>query len=219
MRYAYERGVKIKYISEITKHNINYCKELMKIAEVRHVDNAKGGMAVSDSEYIATAWPRRTRRGAMSGAFGHGDDARPRRARAERWTDARAGRRRWPSLGALRRSGGRQPGADDRPPGAAARPAAHGGCDGPGRAGLAHRGDRHGPRRGRLGAGHHPDLLRAAVPAGDSLHRPARSNPFRAGRRVGGGGPGALARRPTSAPATWLRKPGLRTARGTPNSC
>lgn len=55
MRHAYERGVKIKYLSEITKHNINYCKELMKIAEVRHVDNAKGGMAVSESEYIATA--------------------------------------------------------------------------------------------------------------------------------------------------------------------
>lgn len=53
MRDAYERGVKIKYISEITKHNINYCTELMKIAEVRHVDNAKGGMAVSESEYIA----------------------------------------------------------------------------------------------------------------------------------------------------------------------
>lgn len=55
LRDAYERGVKIKYISEITKHNIDYCKELMKIAEVRHVDNAKGGMAVSESEYIATA--------------------------------------------------------------------------------------------------------------------------------------------------------------------
>ena len=55
MKHAYERGVKIKYLSEITKHNINYCKELMKIAEVRHVDNAKGGMAVSESEYIATA--------------------------------------------------------------------------------------------------------------------------------------------------------------------
>lgn len=55
MRQAYERGVKIKYLSEITNHNINYCKELMKIAEVRHVDNAKGGMAVSEDEYIATA--------------------------------------------------------------------------------------------------------------------------------------------------------------------
>lgn len=55
MKHAFERGVKIKYLSEITKHNIHYCKELMKIAEVRHIDNAKGGMAISESEYIATA--------------------------------------------------------------------------------------------------------------------------------------------------------------------
>lgn len=55
MKHAYERGIKIRYISEITKHNINYCKELMKIAELRHMDNAKGGMAVSEREYIATA--------------------------------------------------------------------------------------------------------------------------------------------------------------------
>ncbi|MDQ4073896.1 MAG: ATP-binding protein [Thermoproteota archaeon] len=55
MRHAYERGVKIRYISEITKRNINYCKELLKIAELRHMDNAKGGMAVSEREYIATA--------------------------------------------------------------------------------------------------------------------------------------------------------------------
>ncbi len=55
MRNAHRREVKIRYISEITKHNINYCKELMKIAEVRHMDNAKGGMAVSEMEYIATA--------------------------------------------------------------------------------------------------------------------------------------------------------------------
>ena len=54
MRNAYERGVKIRYISEITKNNINYCKELMKM-EVRHLDNAKGGMAVNEIEYIATA--------------------------------------------------------------------------------------------------------------------------------------------------------------------
>ncbi len=55
MRNAHRRGVRIRYISDITKHNINYCKELMKIAEVRHMDNAKGGMAVSEMEYIATA--------------------------------------------------------------------------------------------------------------------------------------------------------------------
>ena len=54
-RNAQDRGVKIRYISEITKHNINYCKELMKIAELRHMDNARGGMAVTEKEYIATA--------------------------------------------------------------------------------------------------------------------------------------------------------------------
>jgi signal transduction histidine kinase len=55
MKNAYKRGVKIRYISEITNTNINYCKELMKLAEVRHLDNAKGGMAVNETEYIATA--------------------------------------------------------------------------------------------------------------------------------------------------------------------
>ena len=54
-RNAHAKGVKFRYISEITKHNINYCKELMKIAELRHMDNAKGGMAVTEREYIATA--------------------------------------------------------------------------------------------------------------------------------------------------------------------
>ncbi|HYO07113.1 MAG TPA: hypothetical protein VER14_09020, partial [Phototrophicaceae bacterium] len=54
-RNAHDRGVRIRYISEITKHNINYCKDLMKMAELRHMDNAKGGMAVTEMEYIATA--------------------------------------------------------------------------------------------------------------------------------------------------------------------
>ena len=50
-----ERGVRIRYSTEITKENISYCKELMKIAEVRHLDGVKGGMAVSEKEYVATA--------------------------------------------------------------------------------------------------------------------------------------------------------------------
>ena len=52
IKKAYSRGIKIRYISEITPNNINYCKELMKMAEVRHLDNSKGGMAVSETEYI-----------------------------------------------------------------------------------------------------------------------------------------------------------------------
>src|SRR5919106_1186967 len=50
-----ERGIRIRYATEITKENISYCKELMKIAEVRHLDGIKGGMAVSEKEYVAAA--------------------------------------------------------------------------------------------------------------------------------------------------------------------
>ena len=42
LKNAFARGVKIRCISEMTKHNINYCKELMKIAELRHLDSVKG---------------------------------------------------------------------------------------------------------------------------------------------------------------------------------
>lgn len=49
------RGAKIRAFTEITKENIQYCKELMKIVdELRHLDGVKGGMAVSESEYMAT---------------------------------------------------------------------------------------------------------------------------------------------------------------------
>ena len=50
-----ERGIRIRYATEITKENLSYCKELMKIAEVRHLDGIKGGMAVGEKEYVAAA--------------------------------------------------------------------------------------------------------------------------------------------------------------------
>jgi two-component system, OmpR family, sensor histidine kinase VicK len=50
-----KRGGKIRALTEITKHNIKYCKELMKIVdELRHLDDLKGGIAVSEMEYMAT---------------------------------------------------------------------------------------------------------------------------------------------------------------------
>ncbi|MER5174354.1 MAG: hypothetical protein ABJB76_09595, partial [Candidatus Nitrosocosmicus sp.] len=49
------RGVKIRFITEITKENISYCKELEQYAEIRHITNVKGNMAVSETEYVATA--------------------------------------------------------------------------------------------------------------------------------------------------------------------
>jgi two-component system, OmpR family, sensor histidine kinase VicK len=49
------RGGRIRLITEITKDNIHYCKELMKIVdELRHLDGLIGGIAVSESEYMAT---------------------------------------------------------------------------------------------------------------------------------------------------------------------
>jgi signal transduction histidine kinase len=50
-----KRGVKVRQIVEITKENVEYCKELMNYVELRHLDNVKGNMAVSETEYVATA--------------------------------------------------------------------------------------------------------------------------------------------------------------------
>lgn len=50
-----KRGVKIRQIVEITKENLPYCREFMNYVELRHMDNIKGNMAVSETEYVATA--------------------------------------------------------------------------------------------------------------------------------------------------------------------
>ena len=49
------RGGKIRAFTEITKDNLRYCKELMKLVdELKHLDGVRGGIAVSESEYMAT---------------------------------------------------------------------------------------------------------------------------------------------------------------------
>ena len=52
---AKKRGVTIRYITEITKENISHCKEIMKFAEVRHLGKVKGHMAVTETQYGASA--------------------------------------------------------------------------------------------------------------------------------------------------------------------
>ena len=54
------RDVKLRYITEITIENISYCKELMKIAEVRHLDGIKGNFMVSEKEYLAPTFSNNT---------------------------------------------------------------------------------------------------------------------------------------------------------------
>jgi two-component system sensor histidine kinase VicK len=50
-----KRGGKIRAFTEITKDNLRYCKKLMELVdELRHLDGVRGGMAVSESEYMAT---------------------------------------------------------------------------------------------------------------------------------------------------------------------
>ncbi len=49
------RGGKIRAFTEITKDNIYFCKELIKLVdELRHLEGMKGGIAVSETEYMAT---------------------------------------------------------------------------------------------------------------------------------------------------------------------
>ena len=49
------RNVKIRAVTDITKDNIEYCKELMQIAELRHLDGIKGNFGISEKAYIASA--------------------------------------------------------------------------------------------------------------------------------------------------------------------
>jgi two-component system, OmpR family, sensor histidine kinase VicK len=52
--HAIGRSVVLRYITEITKDNISYCKQLMTIVdELRHLEGIKGNFMLSETEYIA----------------------------------------------------------------------------------------------------------------------------------------------------------------------
>jgi hypothetical protein len=52
---AKSEQIRFRYLTEITKGNIEYCKQIMEIAEVRHLYGIKANFAVSDTEYTSTA--------------------------------------------------------------------------------------------------------------------------------------------------------------------
>jgi two-component system, OmpR family, sensor histidine kinase VicK len=53
---AKRRGVKLRYVSEITEDNVVYCKDLLKIVnELHHIEGIKGNFYISEREYIAPA--------------------------------------------------------------------------------------------------------------------------------------------------------------------
>src|SRR5215211_7681246 len=53
---AKRRGVKLMYVTEITKDNLSYCKQLMEMThEFRHLDGIKGNFYISETGYLAPA--------------------------------------------------------------------------------------------------------------------------------------------------------------------
>ncbi len=50
-----KKGCKIRGITEITPENITFCKEMINmVTELRHLDGLKGGLAINETEYMAT---------------------------------------------------------------------------------------------------------------------------------------------------------------------
>jgi two-component system, OmpR family, sensor histidine kinase VicK len=51
-----KRGIRLRFISEITKDNLSSCKKLMEIGEIRHLDDIKGNFGITDGIiYYASA--------------------------------------------------------------------------------------------------------------------------------------------------------------------
>jgi signal transduction histidine kinase len=48
-----KRGVRIRFITEVTKENLVHCKELMNFSEVRHLDEIRGNFGVLDGLYYS----------------------------------------------------------------------------------------------------------------------------------------------------------------------
>ena len=54
--HAKNRGVRLRYLTEITSENISFCKQLLStVSELRHLDGIKGNFMISESEYLAPA--------------------------------------------------------------------------------------------------------------------------------------------------------------------
>lgn len=58
LQSAKTNGIRIRFITEITRANLSLCKELMKFAEVRHLDNVIGNFVLSEKEYFGHSLAR-----------------------------------------------------------------------------------------------------------------------------------------------------------------
>ncbi|HYF99855.1 MAG TPA: HAMP domain-containing sensor histidine kinase [Candidatus Saccharimonadales bacterium] len=50
------KGIKLRYVTDITTDNLEYCKEMLTFSEIRHLEGMKGNFEVADGkEYVAVA--------------------------------------------------------------------------------------------------------------------------------------------------------------------
>ena len=56
-RKAQSRGIKIRYITEITEDNIDHCKYFMSIANVKHLPKINGILLVTENEFFSDIGP------------------------------------------------------------------------------------------------------------------------------------------------------------------
>ena len=57
LQNAKTRGLRARVLTAITRENIPFCKEILEIVEVRHLDGIKGNFGVTDTDYIAISTP------------------------------------------------------------------------------------------------------------------------------------------------------------------
>ena len=55
MRETSKRGVHIRYLTDITRENLEYCKGIAAMAEVRHIEGIKGRIAINEGEIISSS--------------------------------------------------------------------------------------------------------------------------------------------------------------------
>ena len=69
---AKKRGIKLRYLTEINKENLYYCKQLLTMVdELRHVGGIKGNFYVTDKEYGAPATSHEKGRSAEMMIYSH----------------------------------------------------------------------------------------------------------------------------------------------------
>ena len=52
-----KRGIKLRYVTDITKDNVKYCRDLIEFFayDIRHLEGIKANFSVSETEYLASA--------------------------------------------------------------------------------------------------------------------------------------------------------------------